>query len=55
MAKVEKKEKPPSKRPDHYEERLVVNGTVMDIINAAAHEGEHAKEKESIKRAVFAY
>ena len=34
MAK-EKKQNPKSNRPDHYEERLVVNGTFMDIINAA--------------------
>ena len=34
MAK-EKKEKPKPKRPDHYEEKLVVHGTFMDIINAA--------------------
>ena len=35
MAKTIKKEKPKAKRPDHSEERLVVNGTFMDIINAA--------------------
>ena len=35
MAKAAKKEKPQSNRPDHYEDRLVVNGTFMDIIKAA--------------------
>lgn len=35
MAKAAKKEKPKSKRPDHYEERLVVNGSFTDIIKAA--------------------
>ncbi len=47
MAKVEKKEKPTSKRPDHYEERLVVNGTFMDIINAAV---KHTKANTPKKK-----
>ena len=34
MAK-EKKATEKKPRPDHYEEKLIVNGTFMDIINAA--------------------
>ena len=47
MAK-EKKEKPvKSNRPEHYEERLVVNGTFMDIINAAV---KHTKANTPKKK-----
>ena len=48
MAKAEKKDKPKSKRPDHYEERLAVNGTFMDIINAAV---KHTKANTPKKKA----
>jgi len=47
MAKAEKKSKPVSKRPDNYEERLVVNGTFMDIINAAV---KHTKANTPKKK-----
>ena len=35
MAKAEKKAKEKKSRPDHYEERLVVKGSFLDIIDAA--------------------
>ena len=47
MAQAEKKEKPKSKRPENYDERLVVNGTFMDIINAAV---KHTKNNTPKKK-----
>ena len=46
MAK-EKKEKPKSRRPDHYEEKLEVKGTFMDIIAAAVkHRANNVAKKK---------
>jgi len=46
MAKATK-EKPKSKRPDHYEEKLVVKGTFTDIIAAAVkHRENNVKAKK---------
>ena len=49
MAKAVKKEKPKLNRPDHYEERLVVNGSFTDIIKAAVKHRENniAKKKKT--------
>ena len=47
MAKAVKKSKPKSNRPDHYEERLVVNGSFMDIIKAAV---KHTKANTPKKK-----
>ena len=47
MAKEKKATEKKSNRPDHYEERLVVNGTFMDIINAAV---KHTKNNTPKKK-----
>jgi hypothetical protein len=47
MAKASKK-KPMSNRPDHYEEKLVVKGSFMDVINAAV---KHTKANTPKKKA----
>ncbi len=47
MVKGKKEKLVKSNRPEHYEERLQVNGTFMDIINAAV---KHTKNNTPKKK-----
>jgi hypothetical protein len=49
MAKASKPKKETKKRPDKYEKPLQVNGTFMDIINAAV---KHTKNNTPKKKKV---